>query len=186
MGVEAPQLNLQDEHQWWTEQFDLERIDPTVREPMQRFLLHRKVNYISYALIPDDDFDRGTVEGLDSPRTELAHQIRNTVMRTNVIQGRNIFDFSGRPAITEQTTKEELLNLYRQGAQELFNLFTAQDDQSQNPNIDKVFQWFGNQLTGGQILDRAREHEVGHYFTLTRMLKRSGVARPKEFMLWGV
>jgi hypothetical protein len=133
-----------------------------------------------YQAVPEDFFSviRAATPLSISIREELAHQIENIYMRYNALERRGLRDFANYSRMEEidSLSKEELIDLFAQAGRELTNLYQKEGIFQRQVN------WFGEIITGEELLSIASRHEVFHLGRMSETLRMSKIEAPLELM----
>lgn len=102
-----------------------------------------------YSQMPEEELRKSIKEGTDSPIKEWTHEIRNMVMRSNVLSGKPIMDFAGFAQLNTPEAElhpNNLSALYINAATTLYKTATSEI------NLDEQVQWFGKPLNKRLVL----------------------------------
>lgn len=153
----------------WLEDIDIIRKNnPDEAEIVERFLEAFILNLDGYNALNTLQLRQPKDANQDSFLQEWVGQIKNLMMRTNVIRGQKMYDFSGYGETNnlEEKTQAELTLLHMKVAHEFFTTL-AKTDETGGPtyNSRDLFDWWG-QKSLTQILTSAAQHETGHAFLM--------------------
>lgn len=153
------------------------------------FLLRREFNASLeyYVQMPENELRKSLKEGIDSPIKEWIHEVRNMVIRSNILFGKSekqMYDLTGFEELNLPETElqpNQLTNLYLKAATTLYKTATS------GINLDEPVQWFDESLNKRLVLmigtlHGERHAKTGNFEALMRGLP-VGV---KDARNWGL
>ncbi len=137
-----------------------------------------------YLQMPEGELRKSLKEGADSPIKEWIHEIRNMVMRSNVLSGKPMMDLLGfEPLNTPETElhPNQLSALYVNAATTLYKTATS------GINLDEQIQWFGKPLNKRLVLMLGSLHSERHAAIGSREAILRGLPfTPQDAKNWGL
>ena len=137
-----------------------------------------------YLQMPEEELRRSLQKGVDSPIKEWIHEIRNMVMRSNVLSGKPIMDLTGFEQLNMLETElqpNQLSVLYINAATTLYKTATS------GINLDEPTQWFGKPLNKRLVLMLGVLHGERHATIGSReALARNLPFAPADVKNWGI
>lgn len=139
-----------------------------------------------YRQMPEDQLRMGISlrEGMDPPIKEWIHEIRNMVMRSNVLSGKSIRDLEGYELLNTVETElhpDILSALYVNAATALYKSATS------GINLDEPVQWFSKPSNKRLVLMTGALHSERHAAIGSREALLRGLPfAPQDAKNWGL